>query len=115
MLFRVEQCVDELSVSKCMREQRLLMDMRPVPELYLQITALSMGIPQVVRTRTQFVRQGRNGIILQEMRKIPSVLRYYLDSLENWNYAKVCSYTLGKRYTTTVLMEKWKEVIEAIG
>ena len=39
----------------------------------------------------------------------------YLDSLENWNYAKVCSYTLGKRYTTTVLMEKWKEVIEAIG
>lgn len=115
VLFRVEQCVDELSVSKCMREQRLLMDMRPVPELYLQITALSMGIPQVVRTRTQFVRQGRNGIILQEMRKIPSVLRYYLDSLENWNYAKVCSYTLGKRYTTTVLMEKWKEVIEAIG
>ena len=32
----VEQCMDELSVSKCMREQRLLVDLRKIPELYLQ-------------------------------------------------------------------------------
>ncbi len=115
VLFQAEQCVDELSVSKCMREQRLLMDMRRVPELYLQIMALSVGIPQAVRTKTQFVRQGRNGIVLGEAEQIPAVLRYYLDSLANWNYAKVCSYKVGKQYTANVLMEKWKEVIETIG
>ena len=98
-----------------MREQRLLMDMRRVPELYLQIMALSVGIPQAVRTKTQFVRQGRNGIVLGEAGQIPAVLRYYLDSLANWNYAKVCSYKVGKQYTANVLMEKWKEVIETIG
>lgn len=115
VLFQVEQCVDELSVSRCMREQRVLVDMRAVPELYLQIAALSMGIPQIVGSRTQFVKQGRNGIILQDMGKLPAALRFYLDNLVNWNDAKVCSYVLGKRYTTDVLMEKWREVIKAIG
>lgn len=115
VLFQVEQCVDELSVSRCMREQRVLVDMRAVPELYLQIAALSMGIPQIVGTRTQFVKQGRNGIILQDMGKLPAALRFYLDNLVNWNDAKVCSYVLGKRYTTDVLMEKWREVIKSIG
>ncbi len=115
VLFQVEQCVDELSVSRCMREQRVLVDMRAVPELYLQIAALSMGIPQIVGSRTQFVKQGRNGIILQDMGKLPAALRFYLDNLVNWNDAKVCSYMLGKRYTTDVLMEKWREVIKAIG
>ena len=115
VLFQVEQCVDELSVSRCMREQRVLVDMRAVPELYLQIAALSMGIPQIVGSRTQFVKQGRNGIILQDMGKLPAALRFYLDNLVNWNDAKVCSYVLRKRYTTDVLMEKWREVIKAIG
>ena len=87
--------MDELSVSRCMREQRVLVDMRAVPELYLQIAALSMGIPQIVGSRTQFVKQGRNGIILQDMRKLPAALRFYLDNLVNWNDAKVCSYVLG--------------------
>lgn len=115
VLFCVEQCIDELSVSKCMREQRIMVDMRKHPDLYLQIMALSVGIPQVVRTRTQYVKQGRNGMILKETEKLDAALHYYLDSLVNWNDARVCSYVVGKNYTTDVLMEKWKEVIECIG
>lgn len=113
--FFVEQCVDELAVSKCMREQRILVDMREVPELYLQITAISMGIPQIVQTGTEFVEHGKNGIILKNIEKLPSAINYYLDGLRNWNRAVVCSYELVKEYTTEKLLEKWREVMSAVG
>jgi len=111
----VEKCVDELSVSKCMREQRLIVDMRPdVVELYLRIAAISVGIPQIVYTKTQFVEDGKNGIILQDMSRLIEALDYYLGSLNNWNEAMVYSYDLGQKFTTKVLIEKWKEVIERV-
>lgn len=113
--FFVEQCVDELTVSKCMREQKILVDMRDIPELYLQITAISMGIPQIVRTGTEFVEHGRNGIILKSIEKLPSAVNHYLDGLRNWNRAVVCSYELVKEYTTEKLLEKWREVMSSIG
>lgn len=113
--FFVEQCVDELSVSKCMREQRVIVDIRKVPELYLQITAISIGIPQIVRTKTEFVVHGRNGIVLKRMKDLPGVLEYYLNGHKGWNRARVCSYELVREYTTEKLLEKWGEVMESVG
>lgn len=113
--FFVEQCVDELSVSKCMREQRLIVDMRKkVVELYLRIAAISVGIPQIVYTPTQFVVERRNGFVLQDMDRLAETMDFYLSSLTNWNEAMVYSYELSKKYTTNVLLEKWKEVIESV-
>ena len=111
----VEQCVDELSVSKCMREQRVIADLRKVPELYLQITAISIGIPQIVRTKTEFVEHGRNGIVLKKMKDLPEVLDYYLKGMKGWNRARVCSYELVREYTTEKLLEKWGEVMDSVG
>lgn len=113
--FFVEQCVDELAVSKCMREQRIMVDMRKRPELYLQIMAISIGIPQVVVKETEFVEDGGNGRVLENAEELEETLNHYLDGLKNWNEAMVCSYELGKKYTTEKLLEKWKEVIEVIG
>jgi accessory secretory protein Asp1 len=113
--FFVEQCVDELSVSKCMREQRVLVDLRTVPELYLQIACISMGIPQIVRTWTQYVKHRKNGIILSELDKLPEALEFYLHGLSNWNEAMVSAYEIGKQFTTARLIEKWKEVIRSVG
>lgn len=113
--FYVEQCVDELAVSKCMREQRIIVDLRKAPELYLQITAISIGIPQIVRTKTEFVAHGKNGIVLKDMDKLGEALSHYLDGMANWNEAMVHSYEIGKKYTTERLMEKWKEVIRFVG
>ena len=112
--FFVEQCVDELSVSKCMREQRLVIDMRNLTEVYLRINAISVGIPQIVRQKTQFVEHGKNGFVIQDMDQIPELLDFYLGSLTNWNEAMVHSYEVGKKYTTDVLLREWKEVIEVV-
>lgn len=113
--FFVEQCVDELAVSVCMREQRLIVDVRRVSELYLQISAISMGIPQILCTQTEFVEHGRNGMILKDLDELPDALAYYLEGLTNWNEAMVCAYEIGKKYTSERLTESWKEVIESIG
>ena len=113
-LFFVEQCVDELSVSKCMREQRLIVDMRDTVELYLRITGISIGIPQIVSRETQFVEHGKNGFIIKDMDRLAGAIEYYLSSLQNWNEAMVYSYELGQKYTTNVLLKEWKEVIEFV-
>ncbi len=109
--FVLETCVDELSVSKCMKEQRILVDLREQPELYLQIVAISMGIPQIVKKETQFVRNGMNGRVLSEGAELSEVLDFYLGVLENWNEAMISSYEIGKEFSTEVLIRKWKEVL----
>lgn len=113
--FFVEQCMDELSISKCMREQRVLVDLRKVPELFLQITAISIGIPQIVRTRTEFVEHGKNGFVLKRIKNLPEVLNYYLDGMSGWNRARVYSYELVREYSTEQLLDKWGEVLESVG
>lgn len=115
VLFVPQQCVDELSVSKCMREQWLLLDLRDVPELYLQINAISFGIPQIVRRKTEFVVNGGNGAVIDALEKLPGILDYYLGGLEHWNEAKIFSYGISKRYTTERLLEMWGEVMDCVG
>ena len=112
--FFVEQCVDELSVSKCVREQRIIVDMRKTPELYLRITGLSVGIPQIIARETPYVEHGKNGFVINDITKVNDAISFYLDGLSNWNEAMICSYEIGKKYTTSVLIEKWKEVIEIV-
>jgi len=113
--FFVEQCVDELSVSKCVREQRLIVDMRKNSELYLRIMGISMGIPQIIYRDSQFVEDGNNGFVVKNINMLGGAIAYYLDNLSNWNEAMVYAYELSKRYTTTVLIDKWKEVIDFVG
>ena len=108
--FFIEQCVDELSVSKCIREQRIMIDMRHNPDLYLQINCLSTAIPQIVRRETQYMQNGYNGFVVKEFERIPVALDYFLGSLANWNQAKVHSYDLSQNFTTKRLLEKWEMV-----
>lgn len=112
--FLVNQCVDELSISTCMKTKWVLVDLREVPELYLQVLAVGLGIPQIVYRQTQFIEPGKNGILLQTIEQIPSALHYYLNGLKNRNKARINAYELSKKYTAGVLLQKWKEVIESV-
>ena len=113
--FFVEQCVDELSASKCIREQRLIINVSNSANLYLQISGVSFGIPQVVSKESQYVRDEQNGKIVTDYNDLPKVLEYYLSSLNNWNNAMIKAYDIGENYTTRRLVDKWKEVVENIG
>lgn len=112
--FFVEQCVDELSVSKCIREQRIMIDMRHNPDLYLQINCISSAIPQIIRRETQYMQNMYNGFVVTEFEHIPAALDYFLGSMANWNQAKVYSYEIAQKFTTRKLLEKWKLVKDSI-
>ena len=113
--FFVEQCVDELSASKCIREQRLIVNLSDDSNLYLQISGVSFGIPQVVRKESQYVRNNLNGKVVTDFNKLSGVLDFYLSGLKNWNEAMINAYDIGENYTTRRLVDKWKEVVESIG
>ena len=115
IMFMVEQCVDELSVSKCVRQQRVFVDLEDPPDLFLQISCVGMGIPQILRSVTQYMRPGKNGRICRDISQLGEDLRYYLENLNNWNTAMIQSFELGKTHTTQYLIEQWKEVIDRIG
>ena len=115
ILFMVEQCVDELSANKCVREQRVLVDLAEPPDLFLQISCVGMGIPQILRSVTQYMRPGKNGRVNRDLSRLGEDLRYYLENLNNWNTAMIQSFELGKTHTAQYLIERWKEVIGSIG
>ena len=112
--FFVNQCIDELSVSRFIKEQRVLVDLRERPEQYIQIAAISAGIPQIVRIGNEYIEDGFNGIVLKNIEGLTRALSYYLGSLANWNDAMVNAYQIGKKYSTQVLLDSWKEVIRAL-
>ena len=95
--------------------ERLLVDLADTPDLFLQISCVSMGIPQVLRVATQYMHPGKNGRLNKDLTRLGEDIRYYLDSLSNWNQASIQSYKLGKKHTTQYLIKQWKEVIVSIG
>jgi len=115
VLFFVDQCVDEMAVSRCLKEVRIIVDPSEEPDLFLQISAVSMGIPQIGRTENQYLVHGENGMIVRRPSELPEVLAYYLENLSSWNSAMIASYEIGKKYTTDQLVTKWRGVLEAIG
>ena len=112
--FYVDQCVDELSISKCIREQRIVVDVTSQPDLYLQISCISSAIPQIVAHKTQYVHHGKNGFIVKDFSEIYKSLTYYLDNITNWNKSMIYSYELSKQYNTASLIRKWKGVIKQV-
>ncbi len=114
ILFKVRKCVDELSVNRSLQEQRIVVDLEDVTDLFLQISALSMGLPQIVKAASEYVIDGGNGKILGNLEELGEVLAYYLDTLKNWNEANIVSYEIGRKYTSENLVMQWREVIAGV-
>ena len=96
--FFIDVCVDERTISKCINEQRVILDLRGVVDVFLYITAISKGVPRISFSEDQFLHDGQNGIIIDDHDQIGTSLAFYLDSLENWNAALVACYEAGKKY-----------------
>ncbi len=111
-LFSVQQCINELSLSKCLRKQRLVIDLSDETDLFLQIGSISMGIPLIVSRRSDYVENGENGFVLVNLDRLSDVLKYYLDTLDNWNKAMIASYKIGKKFSSDNLVKWWKGVID---
>ena len=109
--FFVDVCADERDISKCINEQRVILDMRGTMDVFVYVTAISKGVPRISLSADQFLIPSKNGMVIDDFSDIGRSLTYYLDSFENWNQALVECYELGQKYTTSVLLEKWRKVL----
>lgn len=109
--FFVDVCVDERTISKCINEQRVILDMRGIVDVFLYITAISKGVPRISMTEDQFLVNNKNGLVIDNRKLIGESISFYLDSLDNWNTALVECYEISKNYSTGVLIDKWRKVL----
>lgn len=109
--FYIDICVDERTISKCINEQRVILDLRKTIDVFLFITAISKGVPRISISKDQFLEDKKNGYLIQTYSQIQESISYYLDSFENWNEALVSCYEIGKEYTTQNLIDAWRRVL----
>ena len=103
---KVVRYLTEQDVIQHLEDIRLLVDLRDSPELYLQIAAISSGIPQVNLSQTRYVRHLKNGFLLGSIDELFDTLCYYLDGLSNWNQALVHAVEDIRLYTGGSLVKK---------
>lgn len=111
--FFFQQAVDERSISKCIHEQRVILDVRNTTDVFLFVTAISKGVPRITVCQDQYLEHLRNGYVMKSLDETGDALAYYLDSLDNWNEALVGCYEMGQVYTTKNLIEAWKGVLDS--
>lgn len=112
--FVVARCLDAMETNRKLRETRILIDLQDIPDQFLQISALSMGIPQITMRETQYVKNDRNGHIIKSVSELDEWLVYYLKDLSNWNHARVESYDMGSEFTTAEIQRQWIQVIRHV-
>ncbi len=109
--FFFDICVDERDVSKCINEQRVILDLRKKMDVYMFITAISKGVPRISMQKDQFFEHMKNGYQIDDCSQIQPALSYYLDNFENWNAALISCYELSQKYSTDVLLASWRKVL----
>lgn len=91
---------------------RLLIDLGTMPDLQLQIGAISAGIPQVNATATGYVQDHQNGLIIAHPRDLTTALDFYLSALIHWNESLVKSIRSLEDLAEPKLLDYWREVIK---
>lgn len=111
--FFFNQHIDERAISKCIHEQRVILDIRNTIDVFLFVTAISKGVPRITTYNDQYIVHLRNGFLMQNIVETEKALSFYLDGLDNWNEALVGCYEMGQKYNTKNLIEAWRGVLDS--
>ncbi|MCI2172285.1 accessory Sec system glycosyltransferase Asp1 [Schleiferilactobacillus perolens] len=112
-LARIEYQVqaDYEQVTQSFATARQLVDIGSNPDLFMQIAAISAGIPQINLVETGYVKNGENGIIIEQLADFAKAADYYLNSLAPWNEALVANAHLIDQYSEQHTQSLWQEVL----
>lgn len=102
----------ESELIQVLEDIRLIVDVRDQPDLYLQISGISAGIPQVNYRFTRYVEHQKDGYIIPNIDHVEEALDYYLTGLSHWNEALVYCVKKAQEYTGGSLVSVWKEMLE---
>jgi accessory secretory protein Asp1 len=112
--FVLDVCEDEMAVNRKIKESILLVDLSESADIFMGMNSLSVGIPQLVSKENEFVRNGKNGQVINNVKEIGNWLEYYLTDLSHINEARIESYKIGEVYSTERLKMQWIKIIKEI-
>lgn len=107
----IRNCSGEMEMMELMSDHRLVIDVSPEPDLYLQIAGVSACIPMILSCESRYVSHRENGWVLSSENDMTAALRYFLDGLANWNRAFVASLGKISQYTDGSLVARWKQAM----
>ena len=110
----VRKCRTETELIEILSDHRIVVDISPLPDLYLQIAGISAGVPVVIRAESQYVRHKENGWVMDSAREIVQALRYYLDGLANWNQSLIYSLNRITEHTNGNIVDRWKKAMDGV-
>ena len=90
---------------------RLLINWGKADEL-MQISGVSIGIPQVQNFSSATVVDNKNGRIIKKISELLPVVDDYLVNLNSWNQTVVYNVQVMNQYSEEKIIEKWKDVFK---
>ena len=107
----IRHCNGEMEIMELMSDHRLVIDVSPEPDLYLQIASVSACIPMILSSESRYVSHRENGWVLSSENDMTGALRHFLDGLANWNRAFVASLGKISQCTDGSLVAHWKQAM----
>ncbi|KRM09938.1 accessory Sec system protein Asp1 [Paucilactobacillus suebicus] len=107
----VKENENQKKLLKDLDTARVVVDLAPVPNLFVQIQAISAGIPQINTSKSEYVIPSENGTLINKASEIDAALDYFLAVLRNWNVSLIKNIDLIEKYSSVQLVEFWKDIL----
>lgn len=114
-LITIVEGYSELSIVEVVETARLVVDLSPSPNVFLQIASISAGVPQINSVHTPYVSHLENGYIVHDETELVTAIQHYFIGLSNWNKALVHSVRFIQENSGEALITKWKGLIQKYG
>ncbi|MBZ5979106.1 MAG: accessory Sec system protein Asp1 [Leuconostoc gelidum] len=104
--------ISEHDVITGLQNARIVLDLNQTLDVYLQISSLSVGLPQINMRESPYVIQEKNGMIITDVNQLEDALAYYLDILQHWNEALVYNVAQIEKYSGKNNVQRWIQLVE---
>ncbi|MBU7218666.1 accessory Sec system protein Asp1 [Staphylococcus gallinarum] len=91
---------------------RVVIDLNREPDLFLQISCISAGIPQINLRKTDYVVDEINGRVIERVDQLVEALQYFLNHLKNWNYSFAYAIKLVETFASKEIVGRLNRWIE---
>ncbi|GAB2021992.1 accessory Sec system protein Asp1 [Pseudolactococcus yaeyamensis] len=101
-------------VEEIFGKARLYIDFEAQYHMLRHTKAVSAGVPIISTHTSDFIIEGKNGVVLttdEKEKEVNEAIDYFIYHLKNWNQALVCAIDIIEAYEPDRMMEKWQEVI----
>lgn len=100
-----------LSIRNDFQRIRLYIDISEKYNLQMQSLAISAGIPQLSKVKTDFIEDQKNGRIVGRISELEPALTFFLQDLSNWNNALVKNVSVIEEFSPHIILKKWRHAL----